>query len=119
MLISNPIKNALIIVLHSLLLKLLADPTIIGNNKSGSFILRTFNPTNKSLLNGSHNNSTKKRPDNKSGKYLLYLILFHFCAKSSSNIQFKKRPIKEMLMGNFPKLVLKAKQEINKIYIIL
>ena len=92
-----------------------AEPIIIGNKRSGSFILRTFKPINKSLLNGSQNNSTRKRPANNRGKYLLSLIFFHFRLKSNSIIQFNNRPIKEILIGNFPKLMLKARQEIKKI----
>jgi hypothetical protein len=97
-----------------------ADAPIIKGNKSrGSFILRAFNPKNMSLQKGNHKNSTRKSPESIIGKYFLFFIIPHFLLNLPSNRKLNIIPIKEMLMGTFPKLIAAARQEIKNIYAFL
>ena len=95
------------------------DPIIEGNKSKGSLIRSTFNPINISSEKGSQSNSIKKRPEKIMGKYFFCLIIAHFCWKSRSKKKFIVRPIKETLIGNFPKLTLAAKEERKNKYIFL
>jgi hypothetical protein len=114
-----PIKKVVIIVFHSLLEKLVQDPIIRGSRRSGNFILSTFIPTMVSLEIGSQRSSIKKSPDRIKGKYFWSFIFFHFKWKSNSKSQLSVSPIKEILIGTLPKLMLAARQEIKKTYIFL
>ena len=114
-----PIKKVVIIILHSLLENLLQDPIIRGRNRSGNFILSTFNPIAKSWEKGSQNNSIKKSPEKIMGKYFCSLIFLNLNWKSNSKSQLRVRPIKERLIGNLPKLMLAARHEIKKTYAFL
>jgi hypothetical protein len=97
-----------------------ADAPIIKGNKSrGSFILRAFNPKNMSSQKGNHKSSTRKSPENIIGKYFLFFIIPHFLVNLPSNRKLNIIPIKEMLMGTFPKLIAAARQEIKNIYAFL
>ena len=87
------------------------DPIINGNKSKGSFIRSTFNPINISSENGSQSNSTKKRPEKTIGKYFFCFVIVHFCRKSRSKKKLAVSPIKETLIGNFPKQILAAKEE--------
>ena len=60
---------------------------------------------------GSHINSIKKSPEKIMGKYFFFFIVDHFCRKSRSKKKLAVRPIKETLIGNFPKQILAAKEE--------
>lgn len=95
------------------------DPIIMGNKSNGSLIRSTFNPINISSEKGSQSSSTKKRPEKKIGKYFFFLIVAHFWPKSVSKKKIIVRPIKETLIGNFPKLRLAAKEERKNKYIFL
>ena len=114
-----PIKKVVIIVFHSLLEKLVQDPIIRGSRRSGNFILSTFIPTMVSLEIGSQRSSIKKSPERIMGKYFWSFIFFHFKWKSNSKSQLSVSPIKEILIGTLPKLMLAARQEIKKTYTFL
>ena len=53
------------------------------------------------------------------GKYFFCFIINHFWLNSVSKKKFIVRPIKETLIGNFPKLRLAAKEERKNKYIFL
>ena len=114
-----PIKKVVIIVFHSLLEILVEDPIIRGSRRSGNFILSTLSPIIVSLEIGSQRSSIKKSPEKIMGKYFWSFIFFHFNWKSCSKIQFRVKPIKEILIGTLPKLMLAARQEIKKTYTFL
>ena len=95
------------------------DPIIIGNKSKGSLIRSTFNPINIPSEKGSQANSTKKSPEKIMGKYFFFFIVNHFCRKSRSKKKYAVSPIKETLIGNFPKLTLAAKEERKNKYSFL
>ena len=114
-----PIKKVVIIVFHSLLEKLVQDPIIKGSKRSGNFILSTFSPIVMSFEIGSQRSSIKKSPEKIKGKYFSSFTFFHFNWKFDSKSQLIVSPIKEILIGTLPRLMLAARQEIKKTYTFL
>jgi len=114
-----PTKKVVMIVFHSLLEKLVQDPIIRGSRRSGNFILSTLSPIVVSFEIGSQRSSIKKSPEKIMDKYFWSFIRFHFKWKFDSKSQLKVRPIKERLIGTFPRLMLAARQEIKKTYTFL
>ena len=114
-----PIKKVVIIILHSLLEKPIQDPIIKGSKRSGSLILSTFSPIIVSFEIGSKKSSIKKSTEKIMGKYLRSFIFSHLEWNPNSKSQLSVSPIKEMLIGTLPKLILAARQEIKKTYTFL
>ena len=106
-------------IFNSLLEREGEDPIIKGNKSKGSLIRSTFNPINISSEKGSQSSSTKKSAERTIGKYFFCFIITHLWSKSVSKKKFIVRPIKETLIGNFPKLMLAAKEDKKNKYIFL